>query len=122
MEMYITPGYSYHQSSSPSGHSYIQFSKALQFDMTNFNPIRSGGVAFKAPAPLSFFALTHLILELHYCAFGTFPKKNSLTPCGENKFLIGGHDLAVREVSKYKVDMIFIFFREFNTMLEIVDS
>ena len=28
----------------------------------------------KAP-PLSFFALTHLILELHYCALGTFPKK-----------------------------------------------
>ena len=50
-----------------------------------------------------------------------FPK-NSLTPCGKKKFLIGGHDLAVRGVSKYKVDMIFIIFREFNTMLEIVDS
>ena len=37
-------------------------------------------------------------------------------------FLIGGHDLAVRGVSKYKVDMIFVIFREFNTMLEIVDS
>ena len=37
-------------------------------------------------------------------------------------FLMGGHDLAVRGVSKYKVDMIFIIFREFNTMLEIVDS
>ena len=36
--------------------------------------------------------------------------KNSLTPCGENKILIGGHDLAVRGVSKYKVDMIFIIF------------
>ena len=35
------------------------------------NPIRSGG-GFKSP-PLSFFALTHLILELHYCALGTFP-------------------------------------------------
>ena len=33
-----------------------------------------------------------------------------------------GVDLAVRGVSKYKVDMIFIIFREFNTMLEIVDS
>ena len=50
-----------------------------------------------------------------------FPK-NSLTPCGKKHFLIGGHDLAVRGVSKYKVDMIFIIFREFNTMLEIVDS
>ena len=37
-------------------------------------------------------------------------------------FLIAGHDLAVRGVSKYKVDMIFIIFREFNTTLEIVDS
>ena len=40
----------------------------------------------------------------------------------QKKILIRGHDLAVRGVSKYKVDMIFIIFREFNTMLEIVDS
>ena len=40
------------------------------------NPIRSGGGALKAPPPLlGFFALTHLILELHYCALVTFPKK-----------------------------------------------
>ena len=51
---------------------------------------------------------------------GDFSQK--ITPCGENFFLIGGHDLAVRGVSKYKVDMIFVIFREFNTMLEIVDS
>ena len=44
--------------------------------------------------------------------------KNSLTPCGENNFDWGGHDLAVRGVSKYKVDMIFIIFREFNLNLE----
>ena len=25
--------------------------------------------------PIRFFALTHLILELHYCALVTFPKK-----------------------------------------------
>ena len=44
---------------------------------TRFNPIRSGGGgALKAPPPpLSFLALTHLILELHFCALGTFPKK-----------------------------------------------
>ena len=53
--------------------------------------------------------------------WGLFPK-NSLTPYGEKIYLIGGHDLAVRGVSKYKVDMIFKIFREFNTMLEIVDS
>ena len=41
----------------------------------SINPIRSGGGgALKAP-PLRFFALTHLILELHYCALVTFPKK-----------------------------------------------
>ena len=34
------------------------------------------GGGFKSPTPpLSFFALTHLILELHYCALVTFPKK-----------------------------------------------
>ena len=53
--------------------------------------------------------------------WGLFPK-NSLTPCGKKKILMGVHDLAVRGVSKYNVDMIFIIFREFNTMLEIVDS
>ena len=81
--------------------------------MRCFNSIRSGGGALKAlkAPPLRVFALTHLILELHYCAFVTFPK-NSLTPCGKIFFLIGGHDLAVRGVLKYKVDMIFIIFRE----------
>ena len=79
----------------------------------------SGGGALKAP--LRFFALTHLILELQYCALVTFPK-NRLTPCGEKNILIGGHHLAVRWVSKYKVDMIFVIFRELNTMLEIADS
>ena len=46
--------------------------------------------------------------------WGLFPK-NSLTPCGEKKFLLGGHDLAIRGVSKYKVDMIFIIFRELES-------
>ena len=60
------------------------------------------------PLPLRSFALRHLILELHYIVrWGLFPK-NSLTPCGEKK-IDWGHDLAV---SKYKVDMIFIIFRE----------
>ena len=59
-----------------------------------FNAIRSGWVlALKGP-PLRFFALTHLILELHYCALGTFPKKQFNTVW--RKFLIVGHDLAVR--------------------------
>ena len=91
----------------------------IPFTLTLYDP---GGALKARPPPLRFFALTHLILELHYCALVTFPKKNSLTPCGEKKILIGGHDLAVRGVSKYKVDMIFLIFREFNTMLEIVDS
>ena len=29
----------------------------------------------KKPPPLRFFALTHLILKLHYCALKTFPQK-----------------------------------------------
>ena len=39
--------------------------------LTLYDP---GGGALKPP-PLRFFALTHLILELHYCALVTFPKK-----------------------------------------------
>ena len=38
--------------------------------LTLYDP--GGGV--KSP-PLRFFALKHLILELHYCALVTFPKK-----------------------------------------------
>ena len=33
------------------------------------------GEALKAPPPLRFVALKHLILELHYCALETFLKK-----------------------------------------------
>ena len=36
---------------------------------------QSRGGGFKSPPPLRFFVLTHLILELHYCALGTFPQK-----------------------------------------------
>ena len=64
-----------------------------------------GGEALKAR--LRFYALTHLSLERHYCALGTL-QKNSLTPCDEKNNLIGGHDLAVRGVSKYKVQIIFV--------------
>ena len=42
-----------------------------QYGLTQYDP----GEDFKSPHPLSFFALTHLILELHYCALGTFPHK-----------------------------------------------
>ena len=40
------------------------------FQLTLYDP----GGALKAP-PLRFFDLTHLILELYYCALVTFPKK-----------------------------------------------
>ena len=86
-----------------------------------FNPIRSGGGALKAP-PSTIFCHHAFNSGSTLLCVGDFSKKNSLTPCGEIFFLLGGHDLAVRGVSKYKVDMIFIIFREFNTMLEIVDS
>ena len=82
-----------------------------------------GGEALKAapPPPLIFCPHAFNFGATLLCV-GDFSKKNSLTSCGEKTFLIGGHDLAVRGVSKYKVDMIFIIFREFNTMLETVNS
>ena len=70
-----------------SGSKFVKLNDAhsakyLQYAyLTLYDP--GGGGALKAP--LSFFALTHLILELDYCALGTFPK-NSLTTCGENFF------------------------------------
>ena len=45
-----------------------------------------GGGFLKAPPPI--FVLTYLILELHYCTLGLFPK-NSLAQCGENKMSLG---------------------------------
>ena len=81
-----------------------------------------GGGGFKSPAPPPIFCSHAFNFGAALLCAGDFSPKNSLTPCGEKNFLIGGHDLAVRGVSKYRVDMIFIIFREFNTMLEIVDS
>ena len=69
--------------------------------LTIYDPGGGGGgwgAGFKSPPSL---------------CVGDFSQKN---------ILIGGHDLAVSGVSKKKVHMIFIIFREFNTMLEIVDS
>ena len=40
--------------------------------LTLYDP---GGGGFKSPSPLRFFALTHLVLELHYCVLVTFPEK-----------------------------------------------
>ena len=100
-------------------HKYTVITYYVNIYLTLYDP--RGGGAIKAPPPHRFFALTHLILELHYCALGTF-HKNSFNTVMRKIFLIGDHDMAVRWVSKYKVDIIFIIFREFNTMLEIVDS
>ena len=44
--------------------------RSIQFLLTLYEP---GGGGLKK-LPLRFFALTHLILELHYCALVTFPK------------------------------------------------
>ena len=91
--------------------------------MFKFNPIRSrvGGGGFNSPHPPIFCSHAFNFGAALLCV-GDFSQENSLTLCGEKNFLIGGHDLAERGVSKYKVDMIFVIFREFNTMLEIVDS
>ena len=48
----------------------ISVSNVSLIALTLYDP----GGGFKSP-PLRFFALTHLILELQYCALGTFPKK-----------------------------------------------
>ena len=86
-----------------------------------FNPIRSAGRGFKSPPPPIFCSHAFNFGAALLCV-GDFSQKNSLTPCGKKKNLIGGHDLAVRGISKYKVDMTFVILRDFNTMLEIVDS
>ena len=79
-------------------------------------------ITLTPPPPPSDFLLSRISFWRYIIVrWGLFPK-NSLTPCGEKKFLIGSQDLAVRGVLKYKVDMNFIIFREFNTMLEIVNS
>ena len=75
-----------------------------------------GGGGFKSPPPPIFCPHAFNFGATLLCV-GEFSPKNSLTPGGKKKFLIGGHDLAVRGVSMYKVDMIFIIFREFNMML-----
>ena len=63
-----------------------------------FNSVRSGGGGGVEALALRFFAsrpggrgtffrifdLTHLILELHYCALMTFPPKK-IKPCGKKK-------------------------------------
>ena len=54
-----------------------------RFLLTLYDP--GGGGALKAP-PLRFFALTHLILELHYCALVTFPKKYFKHRVAKKKF------------------------------------
>ena len=61
-----------HRGNTLKAHQHISYSVVVA--VTFLNPIRSGGGALKAP-PLRFFALTHLILDLHYCELVTFPKK-----------------------------------------------
>ena len=53
--------------------NYCGWSKLSSGMLTLYDS--GGGGGFKSPPPLRFFALTHLILELHYCALVTFPKK-----------------------------------------------
>ena len=88
----------------------------MLFHLASVNPKRSGGGGgVKTPRPIfcpdaSYFGATM------WCVRDFF-KKNCLTQCGKYLVLIGGQDLAARGVSKFKDDMIFIIFREFNMML-----
>ena len=63
----------YKKSNNPNNNyqNVLCISENIVQTLTLYDP---GGGALKAP-PLRFFALTHLILELHYCALVTFPKK-----------------------------------------------
>ena len=58
---------------SSSSYSWHYYGHYFLKRLTIYNP---GGGGFKSPPPpLRFFALTHLILELYYCALVTFSKK-----------------------------------------------
>ena len=72
--------------------------------LTLYDP---GGGGFKNPHPPPIFCSHAFNIGAALLCVGDFSQKIN-------------HDLAVRGVSKYKVDMIFIIFREFNTMLEIL--
>ena len=70
------------------------------------------------------FGFTHLILEPYIiCALcvGDFFQKIVLH-CDAKKNLIGDQDLAVKQFSKFKVDLIFILFCDFNIALVAVTS
>ena len=86
-----------------------------------FNPIRSGGGALKKTLPPMSCSHAFNFGATLLCV-GDFSQRNSLTACGKFLFDWGGDDLAVRGVSKYIVNMIFIILCEFITMLEIIDS
>ena len=59
-----------------SKYSFLEhFKYKMCFFCTFINPIQSG-VGLLNPPPFRFFALAHLILELHHGALGTFPKKH----------------------------------------------
>ena len=69
--------------------NYVEFSKSIIAILKLCN-LRGGWLK----AHLRVFALTHLILELHYCSLVIFLKKNSFTRYDETNFLIGSQDLA----------------------------
>ena len=75
-----------------------------------------GGRCFKHPAPLHVCSHRFNFRATLFCGVA-FSSKLIL------QILIGGPDLAVRGVSKFKVDLVLItFFSKFNIMLEIANS
>ena len=69
-------------------------------------------MALKAPPPTPNFCPQAFNFGATLLCVGDFSKKIVW-----QKKLIGDQDLAERGLSKFKVDMIFIIFREFNMML-----
>ena len=94
----------------------------MLYDDACLNPIRSvwgGGGGFKSPPPI--FCSHAFNFGATLLCVGDFSPK--IVGIGGHKIMTPNPSKNfVRGVSKYKVDMIFVIFREFNTMLEIVDS
>ena len=99
--------------------------KVIHYDVIEdiflVNLIRSEGT-FKVPPPPRKFSHPSLVWSYTLVRSRLFTKI-SFTPCDEKKILIWGQGLAVRRISIFKVDAIFIIFCEINiTFGNIFDS
>ena len=90
--------------------------------MNAFYPIRSGvlgGGALKASPPKNVWPYVFNFGATLLCV-GDSSQIIDLHRVSKFFFWMGGPNLAVNAVSKFKVDVLFIILREFNYILEIV--